>query len=333
MKNFERNHMALFERSKLTFEQMNQMAENSIQMFNEFEESVTKINEESNKVEINNLMIQMLNKIELDSVIFGIETNNKTINEEIKKSKDVEHYLHENIKNLEVELNSLNVRFGDNRISFDIQLVMNDMINKIVFSENDNKQTDITENIQKHEAMLLDNITDLEKTLINYEQETANKLQIINKELEIINNERHQTELNRLKDEEIKKFSNMSEEDMQKFGSFKMQEEIINKLSSEIEMKSLMDNILNKIEFNNIYRILTTKLAKNEEKNQEVLDKLTEFNRQIFKIDKEFSETNETTKKVLKDYNDVIESKINGSLEKIKKQIYLIIYHFIVFLV
>ncbi len=88
----------------------------------------------------------------------------------------------------------------------------------------------------------------------------------------------------------------------------------------ESDVSSIMDHILNKLERDEFYQNINLRLNKNEVKNKEVIERLMEFNEQLNNIDKEFSETNDETKKALLEFNIIIENKVNSILEKLKKE-------------
>src|SRR5690606_21705472 len=62
------------------------------------------------------------------------------------------------------------------------------------------------------------------------------------------------------------------------------------KATNEIQVKAVMDSMLNKLEFENIIGNVNEKIVRNEETGKMILVKLDRFNEQITKIDKDISE-------------------------------------------
>jgi hypothetical protein len=85
--------------------------------------------------------------------------------------------------------------------------------------------------------------------------------------------------------------------------------------TDEVQIKSLMDNMMNKLEFQMIVGNVNEKIVKNEETGKQILEKLSLFNEQVTKIDKDI-----TKKSIHLDVEDVLESKISDALERLKQE-------------
>jgi hypothetical protein len=341
MKNFEMNYLNLFERSKLSFDQMNKMAESNIQMFDEIEATVQKIHEENDKIEINNLMNKMLSQIEQENT-----------EKEIEKCKISDIWLKNNLDHLEVEISRLNYLFNENNSEKEVRNLMNEILLKVEKEETDKeceeKNKKIFETLDNLQIQILKNSDEKEI----FEKDIQGKFEMNNSELLNLieefkiekenwrklydeSNEKRSEEKVKLVEESLPDTEAQSSPLQEKITS--VLEHIKNKLESKLdnihkeldinssliqqaEVKSTMDGILTKLEIQNLYSVLTEKLTQNEYKNAEVLDKLTEFHEMLQKMEQDFSESNETTKKVLNEYNQIIENKIGCALEKIKNE-------------
>ena len=83
---------------------------------------------------------------------------------------------------------------------------------------------------------------------------------------------------------------------------------------NEQEVNNSLNQMLNNIEFQNIYSILNKK-GLNQNQNIENID-----NNDLNILRNQIRENNEITKKALVNYSDVIDNKINSVIEKFKKE-------------
>jgi hypothetical protein len=316
MKNFETNYLNLFERSKLTFEQMNKMAESNMQMFEEFEKNVQTINSECEKIEINNLMNTMLSKIE-----------DQHIQDELTEMRNVERYLHQNIHNLDEKLDLITLKtekYNKKKdVENDVKMVMMDMLNKLELKSVEDTLGEQMDNFQYNESKLLYQLSEIEQRMGLHQNEldtqfTEIKEKISEVDLKTKEIEQKQQEIIDNKQDKKDKKDNSDNKVDTKDTFTQVDYLIVN--NDENDVKEVMTEMLNKIEFNNIYNLLNIKFEKNEEKNKQVLEKLTLFSKQMGIIDKEISESNETTKKALMDYNQMIDNKIQAMTERIKQE-------------
>ena len=149
-----------------------------------------------------------------------------------------------------------------------------------------------------------------EKNLREIERDISDVMESMIKNVELDACERRlkgeintvQNGLNELKNE----FDNSNENNKQ------LEEETSSK-SQEIVVKELIKDMIVNVEIENIYSYLSK--PKKEEKPKPSLNaaELEALNRKIL-------ENNETTKKVLVDYANIIDVKIGNAMEKIKKQ-------------
>jgi hypothetical protein len=94
---------------------------------------------------------------------------------------------------------------------------------------------------------------------------------------------------------------------------------------NENEVKNTLTNILNEAEFKNIYNILNNlsininKINENNINNNNENINQNNNNIDIESLQKQITDNNNVTKKVLSDYADLIDNKITSALEKLKQ--------------
>ena len=280
MKNFEITYLSLFEKSKETIEQMNKMSENNFAVFSEFDKNVESLTDQTNKTEINNLMMSMLGKVEELNIIEFIDS--------VKKDNlQLSDNLNSKIEILENQLKEI-----------EIKNIMDDMINKVEKSSIENQLQNSGN--EENEKQLISNISKLDKKL----KESDKNIEELKKEIHDI--------ANNMNNNINKKLSGMKNDDNDDDNNKQ------NILFQQIESKMVVDEILTKLEIDNIYSLL--KNIQTDDSSNDIASKLNLFTDRLTKIDKEFTETTNTTKKVLNEYNSVIDSKVNSVMEKLKKE-------------
>ena len=232
-KKVESNFSSVYEKSKQTLDQMNKMYQNNIQIFKEFEVTFEKFQDESDALEINNLMNHILTQVE-----------EKTIYDKINQIESSEKLLSSNYNKIESQLNEVDRGINNEKIHTEIRSLMNDILFKL----------EIKDNSANHNG---------------------------------ISSKNNNTPF-------------------------------INQIDNDVS--AVMEKMLNNLEKDEFSLFINSKLNRNDTKNKEVIERLTEFRDQLNHIEKEFSETNESTKKSLLEFNVIIENKINSILEKIKKE-------------
>jgi reticulocyte-binding protein len=282
VKNFEATHLLLFEKSKQTVDQITKMSENNFKTFNQIDNNIETLQEESRRIEIGNLVNSMLNKLEEENiynVIDSIKSDNINQSDHLK---DKLEKIEDNIRN--VELNT----------------IVKEMIGKVELSLIGERLDNNSLNIEESEKMIFTRM-DLIDT----------KIQIASNNIEDVRNELIQAKED-LSDNLAKKMDSKNNSDLEN--------SIGNQIINHYESKILLDNMLNKIEFDNIYSILNSTSSTNKGTPNDISIKLESFNERLIKIDNEITETTATTKKVLNEYSSVIDSKVNNVMERLKKE-------------
>ena len=281
LKNLESNYLSLMEKSKHTVEQINKLSDNNLLTFKQLENNIITLSNETNKIEINNLMSSMMDKIDQDNIINLIDSV-KLENLDLNKDFDLKlNLLNDNLRNLE------------------LKTLMDDMITQVEKSFIE-KQIEKGGN-EKNEKILLLNLNDLKQKL------ETNSMKMVDLEKEIIEtNDNINKNLNKRLSEIAEQIHNIenSKPDL---------------LLQNIESQIVIDEMMNKLEFNNIYSIFNN-LSTTDRNSKDISTQLSSFNERLVKIDKEITESTTTTKKVINEYNGVIDSKVNNIMEKLKKE-------------
>jgi hypothetical protein len=306
MKNFETNYLNLFERSKLTFEQMNRMAQSNIQMFEEFETNMQKMQDEANYQEVRNLWDTMLEKVESEE-----------LRKQVSERKEVEHYLHGTVHELTEELKNFQTVMYQNHENLTQAVQKNkDLSEKILKGNEDGLQL----LVEQQTKDIYDRIDELEEELLlakAVEEQWHVMLNRVESDVDgdIMRGIAKQIDTVAKDVEELKR---------EKVGK-KVQEELDRlsrelvtqkKTSEELQVKTLMDNLLNHLEFDMIIGNVDDKIVKNEETGKLILSKLALFNDQVTKIDKDITDGKGNSNKV----NDALDAKISDALERLKKE-------------
>jgi hypothetical protein len=316
MKNFETNYLNLFERSKLTFEQMNRMAQSNIQMFEEFENNMQKMQDEANYQEVRNLWDTMLDKVE-----------NEGLRKQISERKEVEHYLHGTVHELSEEFKNFQGVVYQNHENLTQAVQKNrDFADKVLKGNEDGIQLlveqqtkDIEDRIiaLEEELLLAKAVEEHWQFMLNKVESEVDRgmLRNINKQVELLNDEVEEINKRLKQSQDDDKVNKKVEAEIDR-----LSREIVTnrKTTDELQVKTLMDNILNHLEFDKIIENVNEKIVKNEETGKLILNKLDSFNQQVTKIDKDIT----GNKGMSNDINDTLDSKINDALERLKKENY-----------
>jgi len=281
VKNFESTYLSLFEKSKQTVDQITKMSENNFKIFNQIDNNIETLQEESRRIEIANLVNSMLNKLEEENIYNVIDSIKSENTNKSDYFKDKLENIEENIRN--VELNT----------------IVKEMIGKVELSLIGERLDNNSLNIEESEKMIFTRM-DLLDT----------KIHIASNNIEEVRNELIQAKKD-LNDNLAKKMDSKNNSD---------DNSIANQIINHYESKILLDNMLNKIEFDNIYSILNSTSSTSKGTPNDISIKLESFNERLIKIDNEITETTATTKKVLNEYNSVIDSKVNNVMERLKKE-------------
>ena len=224
----------------------------------------------------------------LNEIMFKLE--DEFILKEINKIKTSDlKEINNNLKNINNEIknniNNININNNNNieNVKNEIEKTVNDIVNKVEFEYNMNN---IRNNIQNLNIQINNQYVKTDKEINNL-KDLINK--IPNSNNDNINNNKNLMGMN------------------------------------ENEVKNTLTNILNEAEFKNIYNILNN-LSNNinkikENNNNEVIDKnnIKNDNIDLESLQKQITDNNNITKKVLSDYADLIDNKITSALEKLKQ--------------
>jgi hypothetical protein len=252
---------------------LNQIIENNLKRF-------SKLDKESSEIQTKQILNEMIFKLEENDIL-----------NQISKLKGDTIFLGNNLKDNTKSINKI-----DNQISSIIKTLsesggeMGNM--KDIIKEKEQKEeiekimNDIVSNI---ENSLLENklnlhINELTNEINSNFQNNKNEILSLKKEIERLTNESNQLLEEQMKNKNTKMGMN------------------------EQEVKSTLQQILNKVEFQNIYSILNGKGNVNIKTND------------LSSLQKQIIENNEITKKALVNYSDVIDNKINNVIERFKKE-------------
>jgi hypothetical protein len=317
MKNFETNYLNLFERSKLTFEQMNRMAQSNIQMFEEFENNMQKMQDEANYQEVRNLWDTMLEKVE-----------NEEMRKHISERKEVEHYLHGTIHEMSEELKNFQTIMYQNNENLTQAVQKNrDFADKVLKGNEEgfklilDAETDkLNERVDELESeLLIAKAVEEEwhKMLNTVEQKIdGEKLGLINKRIDQLYGEIEDLHRQLKISEAEEKVNNKIAEELDRLSKELVQQK---RISDEIQAKALMDNLINKIDLEDRTENILEKVVKSDATGNLILSKLAQFNEQITKVDKDITDSKNNFSNNLSDALDV---KIGDALERMKRENY-----------
>ena len=287
-----------------TINNMNLMTENSNDINGGIMNKVNSLSDTLNDLILNNK--KMFEKIEKDSneiqtkqiineMLFKMEEND--ILNEIFKVKDLNLYLGKNIKN-----NSDSI----NKIESQLINILSTIDNN--GGEMGNMKELLKEKEEKQEVIKIMNelVTNVEKEI----EENKFKLQMKEIKESFLN---CQKQIKSLKSE-IDELNNKSNINLENEFLSKQNINKSNMGMNEQEVNNSLNQMLNNIEFQNIYSILNKK-GLNQNQNIGNID-----NNDLNILRNQIRENNEITKKALVNYSDVIDNKINSVIEKFKKE-------------
>ena len=252
---------------------LNQIIENNTKRF-------SKLDKESSEIQTKQIINEMIFKLEENDIL-----------KQISKLKGDTIFLGNNLKDNTKSINNI-----DTQISSIIKTLsesggeMGNM--KDIIKEREEKEqiqkimNDIISNIENEllEDKLKTQLNSLSNEINSNIKNNKKDIQTLKKEIERLTNESNQ-----LLEEQMK--NNKSKMGM-----------------NEQEVKSTLQQILNKVEFQNIYSILNGKGNVNIKTND------------LSSLQKQIIDNNEVTKKALVNYRYVIDNKINNVVERFKKE-------------
>ena len=248
---------------------LNQFSAQSINNMNLMNQNTNEI---SNKIieRINYLqnILNQISKLKGDTIFLGNNLKDNT-----KSINKIDNQISSIIKTLSEsggEMGNMKDIIKEKEQKEEIEKIMNDIVSNIENSLLENK-------LNLH-------INELTNEINSNFQNNKNEILSLKKEIERLTNESNQ-----LLEEQMK--NNKSKMGM-----------------NEQEVKSTLQQILNKVEFQNIYSILNGKGNVNIKTND------------LSSLQKQIIDNNEVTKKALVNYSDVIDNKINNVVERFKKE-------------
>ena len=222
----------------------------------------------------------------LNEIMFKLE--DEFILREINKIKQNDLNVNNKLNQINVDNKNINKNNIDNNkenVKNEIEKTVNDIINKVEFDYN---MKNIRNNIQNLNIQI-------NNQYVKTDKEINNLKELINK------NSNEQSNNNNINNDNNKNLMGMNEN----------------------EVKNTLTNILNEAEFKNIYNILNNlsininKIKENSNNNNENINKNNIID--IESLQKQITDNNNVTKKVLSDYADLIDNKITSALEKLKQ--------------
>ena len=225
----------------------------------------------------------------LNEIMFKLE--DEFILKEINKIKQNDLNVNNNLKKINDENKNINkndINNNKENVKNEIEKTLNDIINKVEFDYN---MKNIRNNIQNLNIQI-------NNQYVKTDKEINNLKELINKNSnEQSNNNDNNININN------KNLMGMNEN----------------------EVKNTLTNILNEAEFKNIYNILSNlsininKINENNINNNNENINQNNNNIDIESLQKQITDNNNVTKKVLSDYADLIDNKITSALEKLKQ--------------
>ena len=222
----------------------------------------------------------------LNEIMFKLE--DEFILREINKIKQNDLNVNNKLNQINVDnknINKNNINNNKENVKNEIEKTVNDIINKVEFDYN---MKNIRNNIQNLNIQI-------NNQYVKTDKEINNLKELINK------NSNEQSNNNNINNDNNKNLMGMNEN----------------------EVKNTLTNILNEAEFKNIYNILNNlsininKIKENSNNNNENINKNDIID--IESLQKQITDNNNVTKKVLSDYADLIDNKITSALEKLKQ--------------
>lgn len=240
--NFKSTFMNLFERSKIMFERLNKMNEDNNAMFDfiekTMEENTKDLKEHQDRIEIANMMNEMISNVEkreIDSDIANLKLADDLLNERCN-----------NIKKM--VLQEAEIR-EDCFIANDVKTVMDKVLSEFDKVDQMNFIETRVSSTEEMIALLEDNIDNKFKStdeeVLRIEEASNSKFEIVNQMLRTKKDIENAEEIKRIEEELAeKRRAEVRTESLIKENQ---------KFREMLEVKSMMEEMLNKFEFRNIY--------------------------------------------------------------------------------
>ena len=253
--------------------------------FKKIENDIIKNNHSISKIEVD--LNETLTKVILNEITQIAVEENTT--QELNKVKLFE----QSIRNNREDINKLNDRIVDAFKSLGGISKQGDKINDMI------KEKEIRDDVEKIMMRMLD-----ECSILEIKEESFDKINSLSNRMRE-NNEKQENNVKEIKNEMVD-LNNQNEEKIKI-----LEQNINNALTGSNINKSVSDMITN-AEIEHLYEVVNN-LNKNKKTEGTVDEAFLE------KVIKQIEENNNVTKKALADYSDIIDNKVNKTLEKVKQ--------------
>ena len=282
--NISNTNEVLFTDLNKLIEESKTKDENIKKKFIKIENDINKNNNSISQIELD--LNETLTKVILNEIT-QIAVEEKT-NLELNRVKLFE----KSIKNNRDDIIKLNDRIVDAFNSLGGISKQGDKINDMI------KEKEIRDDVEKIMMRMVE-----ECAILEAKEESLDKINNLSNRMKE-NNEKQENKFNEIKNE-INDINNKNEE------KIKILEENINNVITGSNINKSVSEMITNAEIDNLYEIVNDL---NKKKSEGKVDDAF-----LEKIIKQIEDNNEVTKKTLADYSDVIDNKVNKTLEKVKQ--------------
>lgn len=298
------NYLNLNEKSKLAFDQINKLASNTMSMFDSIENSIDVnmkiVKDNHDQLQISNLMSDMLShleKIDYDRSILNLHSYDDYLNTRVN---DLQHLLITNSNSIKNEFDIRDIE--------DIVNKMMDEFDKVDNFNNLNKQVEeiyntiekVEDNAGEYIKSINEDIVDIRKTM----KKNNNHIEEILRRKKDLEN-----------DEELKAIAHEIEERRLNDRRREMLIEENKKFREMLEVRTMTEEILVRLEFKNVYKNfeqIDKKLVKYDDETSTLKTKIRTNENKSNKIEKRLNET------IYQYEEDIIKILMNDMLLKIE---------------
>ena len=277
--------------NEVLFTDLNKLIEESKTKDENIKNKIIKIEKEINK---NNNSISQI-ELDLNETITKVILNEITqiaVEEKTNLELNRVKLFEKSIKNNRDDIHKLNDRIVDAFNSLGGISKQGDKIHDMI------KEKEIRDDVEKIMMRMVE-----ECAILEAKEESFDKINNLSNRMKE-NNEKQENKYNEIKNE-INDINNKNEEKM------KILEDNINNVITDSNINKSVSEMITNAEIDNLYEIINDL---NKKKSEGKIDDAF-----IEKILKQIQDNNEVTKKTLADYSDVIDNKVNKTLEKIKQ--------------
>jgi len=331
-KNFEKENSLLIQNFNQISNRLDEMNKNNYELFDGLESNMQKIIANNVKTDVENLMSSILNEFENKEKInnMGLEiqaklrTSDNNFNNELDK---IDKIIGEQIESIRLSMqNGFDSVFE--KFNLDVEQKM-----KLIESDLKHLKINTPQKALGKEA----DEDSAEDKLPAQEDKSENEKSASN----LINDQEFKSIIDKIKSEISElynNFNNLNEKYNDENNTFKekfmgLENTLLTKKDisdaegkhkklqsiAEFEAKNAIDNLITKIELDKISCDLNEKFIKNEVDKNDFTEKLDLFKIDIEEVKKLYNVMNESSVKTRSEYLDIMESKLEKILEKIKK--------------